>query len=245
MTEQSINSCRVSQDETIIGERIDIKLTKGNGYLLTDDDLLDFKRVTNAAIEPVDIDIRPYLLPKGTLEAIPEADREDAFYSFCTAPTKLLNKLVNFTGCDFTDDEKAQYDSVVLGEPTTALINEILSLLIPAIIARLNVLNQWSPRKTGELHITQVGDAIELSTPWILPFAHPSTIIDMDYYLSHTAKIREDGMVTYVSVTDPDGIEGFTANDHEETLSDGSVNYPYIHGIPAFSEDGTWYCVKP
>ncbi|MCF2901541.1 hypothetical protein L1267_14265 [Pseudoalteromonas sp. OFAV1] len=34
-------------------------------------------------------------------------------------------------------------------------------------------------------------------------------------------------------------------NDYEEILPDGSVNYPYIHGIPAFSEGTTWFCVKP
>ena len=245
MTKNTMNSCYVSQDNAVIDEPRYLKLSKGNDYTLTDDDFLDFTPVTNDVLQPVNVDISAFLLPDGTLEAIDELDREDAFYSFCIAPTKLLHRLIDFTGCDFTHEEKAQFESTSMNEASTAHINEVLTFLIPAIITRLNVLNEWSPRKTGELHITRIGDAIELSTLWVLPFAHPSGIVDIDYYQSHTAKIREDGMVTYVSVTDPDGFEGFTTNEHEEILPDGSVNYPYLHGIPVFSEDSTWYCIKP
>lgn len=245
MTEHTTNSSHVNQNKFITGERIEIKLSKGNDYQLMGDDLVSFTRVTNKVLKPVSVDIKPFLLPNGTLEAIDEADREDAFYSFCTAPTKLLHRLINFTGFDFTDEETMCFNSIAINEASTALVNEILTLLVPSIIARINVLNEWSPRKTGELHITEIGDAIELSKPWFLPFAHPCSIIDMDYYPSHSAKIREDGMVTYVSVTAPDGVEAFTANDYEEILPDGSVNYPYVHGIPAFSEGTTWFCVKP
>lgn len=237
--------CSGNQDKMPIGEHVKIKLTKGNNYILKETDILSFQHVTNVALTPAEVEITPFLLPEGTLENIDEVNQEDALYSFCIALTKLLHRLVDLTGCEYTADEKAILERAPLGEVSTNEMNQVIKILMPMIVARLNVLNHWSPRKTDSLVITKIGEAITLSQPWVLPFSHPSITVDIDYYSSHTAKIREDGMVTYVSVIEPDGKEIFTANNHKEVLSDGCVQYPFVHGIPVFSESTNWFCIKP
>lgn len=215
--------------KNILGERFDVKLTKGNSYMLTEDDILSFKPLNSDSLPPVEVDLEKFFLPEGTLEKITYNEQEGEFYSFCLAITALLYELISLTGCSLTKEEKKHTEKKAPDSPSTFMINEIIKTFVPMIISRLTLINDWSPRKAGYLNITQIGETRLLTNPWELPFSDPGLSIDMNFYISHTAKIGEDGMVTYTSVTEPDGLELF----------------PSEISIPAFVESAPWVCVKP
>lgn len=226
------------------GEKIDIKLTCSNSLELGQEHLVAFERVTSRELADAQVDISAFLLPEDTLELVDEAEREDAFYSFCMAQTKLFHRLMEFTGCTMTQAEFDMLNEVSIANISTQTLNDVIKINLPMILSRLARINEWSPRAVRTLNITQIGEYIQLQSPWVIPFADPGLIIDIEAYPQHTAKLREDGMLTYYTLTDVEGNEFYTANDEAFALEDGSVEYPYVHGIPAFSESDVWLCLN-
>ncbi len=216
-----------------------------NGELNLDED--DLLILSSPIIDAGDLDfntaIERYLLADGSCEQFPEDERFDNAFSIHEALFRLLLRYVEFSKCPVSDEELVVLNQDFEGESTHA-VNESIKAFLPSILARINLINQWSPRPEIELKITGIGEYIKLSKPWLIPFSEPGLLVDFSYYVDHQATINENGTITFTHLVDADG------NDLDSRIDipferDDHIEYPFVTGLHADPEGDNWICLKP
>lgn len=187
--------------------------------------------------------IEQYLLADGVCEQLPEDERMDNAFSIHEALFRLLSRYVQFSKSSVSDEELVMLNRDFEGESTHA-VNESIKAFLPSILARINLINQWSPRSEIKLKITRIGEYIELSKPWVIPFSEPGLLVDFSHYVDHQATINENGSITFTHLVDADGNEFYSCID-TPYVRDDHIDYPFIQGLHADPEGDNWICLKP